>query len=121
MRRIFVLAMLIFAPVMHAQKFEGLALTPPMGWNSWNKFGCDVSEKLIKEIADAFVTSGMKDAGYQYVVIDDCWQVDRDSQGNIIADPVRFPSGMKALPVAHYYFGRCDAHLLWLVEFPVRL
>jgi len=97
MKKIFVLAMLIFAPVLHSQKFEGLALTPPMGWNSWNKFGCDVSEKLIKDIADALVTSGMKDAGYQYVVIDDCWQVDRDSQGNIIADPVRFPSGMKAL------------------------
>jgi alpha-galactosidase len=55
--------MLIFVPVLHAQKFEGLALTPPMGWNSWNKFGCDVSEKLIKEIADALVASGMKDAG----------------------------------------------------------
>jgi alpha-galactosidase len=76
---------------------DGLALTPPMGWNSWNKFGCDVSEKLIKEIADAMVESGMKDAGYEYVVIDDCWQVDRDENGNIIADPERFPSGMKAL------------------------
>ena len=76
---------------------NGLAKTPPMGWNSWNKFGCDVSEKLIKEMADALVSSGMKDAGYQYIVIDDCWQVDRDAQGNIIADPKRFPSGMKAL------------------------
>ncbi len=76
---------------------NGLAKTPPMGWNSWNKFGCDVSEKLIREVADAMVTSGMKDAGYQYVVIDDCWQVDRDAQGNIIPDPKRFPSGMKAL------------------------
>jgi alpha-galactosidase len=68
-----------------------------MGWNSWNKFGCDVSEELIKEAADAMVSSGMKDAGYQYVVIDDCWQVRRDEQGNIIADPERFPSGIKAL------------------------
>src|SRR5689334_21673186 len=76
---------------------NGLALTPPMGWNSWNKFGCDVSEKLIKSMADAMVSSGMKDAGYQYIVIDDCWQVDRDSQGNIVADPKRFPSGIKAL------------------------
>jgi len=76
---------------------NGLARTPPMGWNSWNKFGCDVSEKLIKEMADALVSSGMKDAGYQYIVIDDCWQIDRDAQGNIIADPKRFPSGMKAL------------------------
>src|SRR5205085_11016377 len=76
---------------------NGPAKTPPMGWNSWNKFGCDVSEKLIKEMADALVRSGMRDAGYQYIVIDDCWQIDRDAQGNIIADPKRFPSGMKAL------------------------
>ena len=70
---------------------NGLARTPPMGWNSWNKFGCNVSEKLIKEMADAMVTSGMKDAGYQYVVIDDCWQVSRDADGNIVPDPQRFP------------------------------
>ena len=76
---------------------DGLALTPPMGWNSWNKFGCDVSEKLIREIADAMVDSGMKDAGYEYVVIDDCWQVDRDEEGNILADKERFPSGIRAL------------------------
>jgi alpha-galactosidase len=68
-----------------------------MGWNSWNKFGCDVSEKLIRETADALVATGMKDAGYQYVVIDDCWQVRRDGAGSIVADPDRFPSGMKAL------------------------
>jgi alpha-galactosidase len=76
---------------------DGLALTPPMGWNSWNKFGCDVSEALIKETADAMVSSGMKDAGYRYVVIDDCWQVGRDANGRIQADPKRFPSGMKSL------------------------
>jgi alpha-galactosidase len=76
---------------------NGLAKTPPMGWNSWNKFGCNVSEKLIREMADAMVASGMRDAGYVYLVIDDCWQVDRDAQGNILPDPQRFPSGMKAL------------------------
>ncbi len=76
---------------------EGLALTPPMGWNSWNKFACNVSEQLIKGAADALVASGMKEAGYQYVVIDDCWQVRRDPDGTIVADPERFPSGMKAL------------------------
>jgi alpha-galactosidase len=75
----------------------GLALTPPMGWNSWNKFACNVSEDLIKGMADTMVTSGMKDAGYQYIVIDDCWQVRRDAAGNIVADPQRFPSGIKAL------------------------
>ena len=79
-----------------SQKFD-LAQTPPMGWNSWNKFHCDVSETLLKEIADAMVSSGMKDAGYEYVVIDDCWQVDRDENGKILEDPERFPSGMKAL------------------------
>jgi alpha-galactosidase len=76
---------------------NGLAKTPPMGWNSWNKFACNVSEKLIKEMADAMVTSGMRDAGYVYLVVDDCWQIDRDAEGNILPDPQRFPSGMKAL------------------------
>ncbi|MGW8282215.1 MAG: glycoside hydrolase family 27 protein [Gemmatimonadota bacterium] len=76
---------------------EGLAATPPMGWNSWNRFGCDVSESLIRETADAMVSSGMRDAGYEYVVIDDCWQVDRDPDGAIVVDPERFPSGMKVL------------------------
>src|SRR5678816_533673 len=76
---------------------NGLAKTPPMGWNSWNKFGCNVSEQLIRSVADAIATNGMKDVGYQYVVIDDCWQVSRDADGNIIADPQRFPSGIKAL------------------------
>jgi alpha-galactosidase len=71
--------------------------TPPMGWNSWNKFGCDVSEHLIREMADAMVSSGLKAAGYQYVNIDDCWQVSRDAQGNIVADPTRFPGGIKVL------------------------
>lgn len=80
-----------------AQKFENLAQTPPMGWNSWNKFGCDVSEKLIMEIADAMVNSGMADAGYEYIVIDDCWQVDRDENGEIVVDKERFPNGMKYL------------------------
>src|SRR5947209_576582 len=74
-----------------------LAATPPMGWNSWNKFGCNVSEALIREMTDAMATSGMKNAGYQYIVIDDCWQVERDRQGDIIADPARFPSGIAAL------------------------
>jgi alpha-galactosidase len=76
---------------------NGLAKTPPMGWNSWNKFGCDVSEKLIKSVADAMVSNGMRDTGYNYLVIDDCWQVDRDADGNIIPDAKRFPSGMKAV------------------------
>ncbi len=80
-----------------AQKFDELAQTPPMGWNSWNKFGCDVSEKLIMEIADSMVSSGMRDAGYNYIVIDDCWQVSRDENGEIVVDADRFPHGMKYL------------------------
>jgi alpha-galactosidase len=68
-----------------------------MGWNSWNKFACDVSEDMIRSMADAMVKSGMKDAGYEYVNIDDCWQVSRDASGNIVADPQRFPHGMKAV------------------------
>src|SRR6516164_11053865 len=68
-----------------------LAPTPPMGWNSWNKFACNVSEDMIKGMADAMVKSGMKDAGYEYVNIDDCWQVSRDSNANIVPDPQRFP------------------------------
>jgi len=89
-----VVAALLFISVS-AQKFEQLAKTPPMGWNSWNKFGCNVSEVMIMGIADAMVSSGMKDAGYQYIVIDDCWQVSRDETGEIVVDKDRFPHGMK--------------------------
>lgn len=74
-----------------------LAPTPPMGWNSWNRFHCDVSDALIRQTADAIVATGMKDAGYEYVVIDDCWQGERDARGAIQPDPARFPSGMRAL------------------------
>ena len=88
---------LVLSGTLTAQKFEGLAKTPPMGWNSWNKFACNVSEKLIKETADAMVATGMQNAGYEYIVIDDCWQIGRDSLGFIVADPERFPSGIKAL------------------------
>jgi alpha-galactosidase len=78
-------------------KFQGLALTPPMGWNSWNKFACNVDENMIRQQVDAMVSTGMKDAGYTYINIDDCWHGDRDSLGFIHPDPKRFPSGMKAL------------------------
>jgi alpha-galactosidase len=68
-----------------------------MGWNSWNKFGCNVDEKMIRGMAEAMVSRGLKAAGYEFIVIDDCWQVSRDERGNILADPERFPSGIKAL------------------------
>jgi len=95
-RLIYCLALFSWAST-YAQKFEGLALTPPMGWNSWNKFACDVDENLIRKTADAMVASGMKAAGYQYIVIDDCWHGQRDQLGFIQPDPLHFPSGMKAL------------------------
>jgi len=76
---------------------NGLALTPPMGWNSWNKFACNVNEKIIRDTADAMASNGMKEAGYQYIVIDDCWHGQRDDNGFITADPAKFPSGIKAL------------------------
>ena len=75
-----------------------LALTPPMGWNSWNAFGENVSEQVIRETADAMVASGLKEVGFSYIVIDDIWQGGRDSiTGLLYPDPVRFPSGIKAL------------------------
>jgi alpha-galactosidase len=95
-----VASLLLAGTSMSAQTpiaWPDLAKTPPMGWNSWNRFGCDVSETLLREIADAMVSSGMRDAGYRYLVVDDCWQVERDAQGRIVADPQRFPGGMKAL------------------------
>jgi alpha-galactosidase len=77
---------------------NGVARTPPMGWNSWNTFGCNINETLIRQMADSIVSSGMRDLGYQYVVVDDCWfNPNRDSAGNLQGDPSRFPSGMKAL------------------------
>ena len=73
------------------------APTPPMGWNSWNKFACSVDEAAVRRVTDAIVTSGMRDAGYRYVVIDDCWHGDRTADGFITADAKRFPSGIRAL------------------------
>ncbi len=83
----------------YAQKFEGLALTPPMGWNSWNTFQVDISDELVRGIADKMVSSGMKDAGYTYLVLDDGWMaMERDSlTGNLVPDPKKFPNGMKVL------------------------
>lgn len=82
---------------VHAQKYQNMAPVPPMGWNSWNRFGCNVNEKMLKETADMLVETGMRDAGYIYLVIDDCWHGERDSLGFIHEHPDLFPSGMKAL------------------------
>jgi len=77
---------------------DGLALTPPMGWNSWNKFGGNIDQWKIMGMADAMVDSGMKDAGYEYINIDDNWMTDtRDANGDLVPDPVRFPDGIKGV------------------------
>lgn len=78
---------------------NGLARTPPMGWNSWNIFGGSIDETKIKQIADVMVSSGMRDAGYIYLNLDDNWMKNpaRDASGNLVGDPTRFPSGMKSL------------------------
>lgn len=97
-RTLFLLSFFCFSTIVNAQKFEGLAATPPMGWNSWNTFHTDINEQLIKETADALVSSGMRDAGYVYLVLDDGWMaMERDSEGNLVPDPKKFPGGLKAL------------------------
>ncbi len=78
---------------------KSLAATPPMGWNSWNMFGWNVCETAIRETANALVSSGLKECGYDYLVIDDCWscQEERDSNGDLVPDPEKFPDGIKAI------------------------
>ena len=78
---------------------KSLAATPPMGWNSWNMFGSNINETALRETADALVSLGLKDCGYDYFVIDDCWSKKdgRDSHGDLLPDPEKFPDGMRAL------------------------
>lgn len=91
-------ANLIVGTAIFAQKAQGIALKPPMGWNSWNCFRTDINEAKIKSIADKMVMSGMKDAGYEYVIIDDGWMTkERDLDGHIIVDSLKFPNGIKAV------------------------
>ncbi len=88
----------VLAPAPAPALDNGVARTPPMGWNSWNKFACDgINEKVVRDSADQMATNGMKDAGYQYINMDDCWQIGRDKAGNILANSTKFPSGIKAL------------------------
>ncbi|MDB5111809.1 MAG: agaA 4 [Mucilaginibacter sp.] len=98
MKKLLFAFLLIYAGNIYAQKFEGLALTPPMGWNSWNTFAVNINEDLVMGIADKMVSSGMKDAGYNYLVLDDAWMAkERDNQGNLVTDPKKFPHGIKAV------------------------
>jgi alpha-galactosidase len=76
---------------LFAQKFEELAKTPPMGFNTWNTFQTNINEQMLENMVDNFVSSGMKDAGYQYFVLDDGWMaMQRDSNGSLVADPRSF-------------------------------
>lgn len=89
---------LLLSLALSASANEGPAPTPPMGWSSWNSFGCAIDESLIRETADALVASGLAHAGYRYVNIDDCWQAaQRDASGGLQPDPRRFPGGIRAL------------------------
>jgi alpha-galactosidase len=89
-----------------AQKFEGLALTPPMGWNSWNTFEIHIDEQLVMGIAETMKANGMLDAGYTYIVLDDGWMTrERDARGDLVADPEKFPSGMKHLADTMHQMG----------------
>jgi alpha-galactosidase len=98
-------ALLLTAAVASPRKPDrGRAMTPPMGWNSWNHFHCNVTDSIVRAQADAMAASGMRDAGYRYIVIDDCWQTSRDSKGVIVPDSTRFPHGIRAL--ADYVHGR---------------
>src|SRR4051812_20158266 len=102
MRRVLAVAAVIAAAVSIPSPAEalenGLARTPPMGWNTWNTFACTINETLVKQTTDLMVSSGMRDRGYTYVNLDDCWMTrSRDSNGNLVADPAKFPSGLKAL------------------------
>lgn len=94
---IIVLIIISLSGNLLAQKFDNLAQTPPMGWSSWNKFGREINEDIIRRMADAMVETGLKDVGYEYINLDDTWQIDRDEEGNILVDSTRFPSGIKAL------------------------
>jgi alpha-galactosidase len=97
----------VITPKAQAAEKPELALTPPMGFNNWNSTHCrnDFNEEMVKGIADIFVARGLKDAGYEYVNIDDCWALpERNEQGDLVPHPVRFPNGIKA--VADYVHGK---------------
>ena len=100
MKKLLPLLLAATLPVLPAlaQKFEGLALTPPMGFNTWNTFASNLNEVVVMETADTMAKNGMRDAGYNYIVLDDCWSLkERDAAGNLVPDPAKFPNGLKAL------------------------
>ncbi len=96
MRRL-LLVLCVFSALTASAGDKIICKTPPMGWISWNLFEGNINETLVKEIADAMVNSGLRDAGYEYIILDDLWQGGRDKNGKVFPDPAKFPSGMKAL------------------------
>lgn len=96
MKRILGFLLIITQITLHAQ-YPDLANTPPMGWNSWNAFGLEINSKIVMAVSDSMVNKGLAKAGYQYIVIDDGWQIARDNNGKIIVDSTRFPEGIKFL------------------------
>ena len=105
-----------------SENTRALGFLPPLGWNSWNTFTWDINESLIFEIADCMVKDGYKDAGYEYLVIDDCWSLkERDENGHLVADPKKFPHGMRA--VADYIHDKVQPlfHLQFLsLSYPLQ-
>ena len=101
MNKSFILSAALFASSLsvsaQSTPRNQLTPTPPMGWMTWNLFQGDISDKLIRETADAMVEGGYVDAGYKYIFIDDLWQGGRDVHNNMIPDPKKFPNGIKAL------------------------
>ncbi|KAJ3101189.1 hypothetical protein HDU97_001601 [Phlyctochytrium planicorne] len=89
------LALLASGPALALD--NGLGLKPALGWNSWNLFNCDITEDIVKGMVDTIIKLGLDKIGYEYVNLDDCWQIDRDEDGYIVVDKDKFPSGMKAL------------------------
>lgn len=97
MKRAIIILLFIFLNIGSQAQSGSVAPKPLMGWMSWNFFAEKVNERELKEMATAMINSGMVEAGYNYIFIDDGWQGGRDMKNNLIADPVKFPSGIKAL------------------------
>ena len=88
---------IFFQLSVSAQDEQVLAATPPMGWISWNLFEGNISEDIVKQLVDAMVETGLKDAGYEYIILDDLWHGGRDKDGNVYPDPKKFPNGIKVV------------------------
>jgi len=98
MKKIIIICLVLISQVSWAQPSQQLAPTPPMGWNSWNWFGKhQINETIVREVIDAMVANGLKDAGYEYVVVDGGWRdTTLAADGKLRPNPKRFPHGMKA-------------------------